>query len=299
MKTKNLGFAAMVLGGVFASACSNDSDDRFPDNTQTPIVTANVAAFEGTGLQLEGENEIFDMRACLFEGGKMTRVFDDLEKTDKGYKLELDRRAGTLYLLANTAESIDLHELKNQNISEAEWMKTAITPQSEKTVQFFTGVIRMDEQTSSSDNYLLTMKRGVARFDLRINALEKIAVEKLELTNVAQSAYLFPQENGTLSPADVEHRNVTVDFPEAVSANRPGVLYVYEQEDGHIQLTVTLSVNGERKVITQSLGTSLKRNTVYTITVRKDWVDVWVDVDLEDWENGSDTEIVPLSVVTD
>lgn len=139
------------------------------------------------------------------------------------------------------------------------------------------------------------MKRGVARFDLKINSLEEILVEKLELTNVAQSAYLFPQDGGKLSPENVSRKNITVDFIEALSTNRSGVLYVYEQENSNIQLIVTLLVNGKRKEIVQTLSTSLKRNTVYTITVRKDWIDVWVDVSLEDWENGSDTEIVPFS----
>ncbi len=294
MKMKKLSIVVVILGSVFTIACSNDSDDRFSGNTQTSVVTTNFTTFDGAGEMLEGENEISDMKACLFENGKMTHVFDNLEKTEKGYKLELEHCSGTLYLLANTAGIIDLYEMKNQNVNEAEWMKTVITPSNEKTTHFFTGVVSMDE-SSSNNNYLLTMKRGVARFDLKINSLEEILVEKLELTNVAQSAYLFPQDGGKLSPENVSWKNITVDFIEALSTNHSGVLYVYEQENSNIQLIVTLLVNGKRKEIVQTLSTSLKRNTVYTITVRKDWIDVWVDVSLEDWENGSDTEIVPFS----
>ena len=38
-----------------------------------------------------------------------------------------------------------------------------------------------------------------------------------------------------------------------------------------------------------------KWNKIYTVTVRKDKIDVSLEVSFEDWEEGSDTELVPQS----
>lgn len=35
------------------------------------------------------------------------------------------------------------------------------------------------------------------------------------------------------------------------------------------------------------------RNTIYTITVRQDVIDVTVEVSFDEWEEGPDTELVP------
>ena len=44
----------------------------------------------------------------------------------------------------------------------------------------------------------------------------------------------------------------------------------------------------------RSLRPMLRRNTIYTLTVRKDVIDVTLDVTFEDWEQGPDTELVPV-----
>ena len=119
------------------------------------------------------------------------------------------------------------------------------------------------------------------------------AIESLTLRNVAQSGYLFAQGEVAASPADVERNDVTAHSDTALSASTPGVLYVYEQENAGIEVSIEAVIDGQHKVLTKTLEGNLKRNTIYTVTVRKNAIDIVVKVDIDDWEPGEDTEIIP------
>lgn len=296
MKMKNFRLAGMALVGLLAISCSDKVEDGIigPD-TKKPVITAQVVSFEGTDYVVDGEDHISDMQACLFENGKMTKVFDNLVASDGTYRLHLDNHGGTVYMLANTAGLIDLPRLQEQDISESEWLKTTLAPEKEETHKFFTGILDLDEHPTKTTNFSLTMKRGNVRFDLLVDEADSIRVKKLEITNVARHTFLFPQHDETLSPDDTEHRGITVDFPEPVNRNVPGVCYVYEQHNNQMTVQVTIDDRGHEKVLSKPLEAFLKRNTVHTIRVRKNGVNISLDIDLEAWEPGSDTEIIPLS----
>ena len=72
---------ALVLG---LGACS-DAVDTLPVPGPAPLVKTRLAAFEGTGQALEGESEVKDLRACLFESGVLTKVYDAPMPVDGGY----------------------------------------------------------------------------------------------------------------------------------------------------------------------------------------------------------------------
>ena len=71
------------------------------------------------------------------------------------------------------------------------------------------------------------------------------------------------------------------------------MLYVYEQESDGLEITVDAVVDGRHMTLTKKLENSLERNTIYTVTLRKDAIDVTLEVSFEDWIPGSDTELVP------
>lgn len=292
MKKKFM-FVVLLMVTLVVGACS-DSAGHEPGGNETisPVITTRLAAFDGNGQTLEGENVVTDMKACLFEKGVMTRVYNDLQQSETGYNLQLDSYSGTLYMLANTGDAIDLESLKNQAIQETDWKKMTIALNG-KSKNFFTGVLRLDGADKSQTVQALTLKRGVVRFDLQVNVAGTASVESLTLKNVAQSAFLFAQEDGVRSPEQTVLRDTVVTFPTPLTTSTAGVLYVYEQENKGLEVCVQAVIDGQNKVMTKTLEGALKRNSIYTVTVRKDDIDIAVKVGFEDWEQGSDTELVP------
>lgn len=86
---------------------------------------------------------------------------------------------------------------------------------------------------------------------------------------------------------------MTVAFDTPLTASTPAVLYVYEQENKGLEVSINAVIDGQPKVLTKALEGNLKRNAIYTITVRKNDIDIVVKVGIEDWEPGDDTEIIP------
>lgn len=292
MKMKNLGLVGVVLLGLAFTACSKEEDNGGVNETpRSVVITTRQINYEGSGQAIEDENTITDMKACLFEKGTMTKVFEDLQPSADGYNLQINSYEGTIYMVANAGNMIDLQQMKEEGISEEEWKKTTMAMSNGKVVNFFTGSLVIDGQNQPSQS--LTLKRGVARFDLNVDVAGSAAIESLTLKNVAQSGYLFAQGEVAAAPADVERNDVTTHFDTALSASTPGVLYVYEQENAGIEVSIEAVIDGQHKVLTKTLEGNLKRNTIYTVTVRKNDIDIVVKVGIDDWEPGEDTEIIP------
>ena len=185
-------------------------------------------------------------------------------------------------MVANAGNMIDLQQMKEEGISEEEWKKTTMAMSNGKVVNFFTGSLVIDGQNQPSQS--LTLKRGVARFDLNVDVAGSAAIESLTLKNVAQSGYLFAQGEVAASPADVERNDVTAHFDTALSASTPGVLYVYEQENAGIEVSIEAVIDGQHKVLTKTLEGNLKRNTIYTVT-EPDLPSVTETVKSRSWSN--------------
>lgn len=84
---------------------------------------------------------------------------------------------------------------------------------------------------------------------------------------------------------------MTVDFEIPVSDRQQGLIYVYEQVNAGIQVLVTVDVAGKEKTLAKNISGNIERNSVYTIKVNKDTIDVDVNIHIQDWEDGTDTEI--------
>lgn len=293
MKMKRLGLASVVLLGLTFTACSNEDIENGNQNeTIRPLlITTRQSGYEGAGTTLEGENTITDMKACVFEKGILTKVFEDLQPTVEGYNLQVDSYNGTVYMIANTGELLDMQQMQAENVSEEEWKKTILEMDNGTAANVFTGSINLDGQGQPSQT--LTLKRGVARFDLNIDVTGSASIEKLTLSNVAQSAYLLPQDEGIKSPDNVIRKDMEVTFNTPLTTSTPAVLYVYEQENSGLEVSIEAVIDGQHKTLSKTLEGNLKRNTVYTVTVRKNDIDIVVKVGFEDWEQGNDTEIIP------
>lgn len=134
----------------------------------------------------------------------------------------------------------------------------------------------------------------MARFDLKFNTAGKAEVYRVTLRNASESVFLFPV-SGQYSPEDVVRKDFSAEFREQpLTADTEGVLYVYEQSTGdRVVISVDAVIDGKTEVLTKELVEPLKRNTVYTLTLRKDTIDVSLEVSFDEWEPGSDTELMP------
>ena len=287
---KTLAFA-MALGAGLTS-CTK-AVETLPVPGPAPLVKTRLANFEGAEQALAGENDVTDLRACLFVGGTLSKVYDAPTPVDGGYGIQLDSHTGTLYVVANTEGLVDLNALQERSISESEWLRLTVAMQDASPVRFFSGSLTLDGMESSQTELPVTLKRGLVRFDLQIRTAGVASVRSLTLKNAAQSAYLFPVP-GDLSPADVQRRDAVATISEPLTKDTPAVLYLYEQENDGLEAVIEAEIDGVSKTLTKRLDTALERNKIYTLTVRKDVIDVRLDVSFDEWEEGGDTELTPL-----
>ena len=287
---KTLAFAMALTWGL--GACS-DAIEPLPVPGPVLRVKPRLAAFEGTGQELEGENDVTDLRACLFEAGVLSKVYDAPTSVDGGYGIQLDGHTGTLYVVANTEGMLDLNALQERQISESEWLRLSVAMRDAAPARFFSGSLALDGMESSQTELPVTLRRGLARFDLQIRTAGVASVRSLTLKNAAQSAYLFPV-SGDLSPADVRRMDAVATIPEPLTKDTPAVLYVYEQENDNLSVVVEAEIDGKSVTLTKNLDTGLERNKIYTLTVRKEVIDVRLDLSFDEWEEGGDTELTPL-----
>lgn len=289
---KTIAFAAAMALGL--SSCSERVETpATPDAPALlPVVRAQLAAFEGGGQTLEGENTLTDLRACLFVDGTLAKVYTLPVTPDAGHGVQLERHAGTLYVVANTEGLLDLDALQESRLSEEEWKKMAVTTAGKAPANFFSGSISLDGLENSQTELPVTLRRGVARFDLQIRTAGKASVSSITLRNAAQSAYLFPVA-GDLSPEAVSRQDVAASISEPLTQDTPAVLYAYEQENDNLTVEIVAEIDGQVKTLTKQLGMALERNKIYTLTVRKDVIDVSLDLSFDEWEPGGDTELTP------
>lgn len=290
MTAKTFAFAMLLTAG--SSSCT-DTVESLPTPGAAPLVKTRLADFEGVGQALAGENDVTDLRACLFVDGTLAKVYDAPMLVDGGYGIQLDRHAGMLYVVANTEGLVDLNTLQERSISESEWLQLSVAMKDAAPARFFSGSLRLDGMENSQTELPVTLKRGVARFDLQLRTAGVASVKSITLKNAAQSAYLFPVE-GDLSPADVARKDAVATISEPLTDDTPAVLYVYEQENDGLEVVVEAEIDGKSTTLRKTLDCALERNRIYTLTVRKDVIDVRLDVSFDEWEEGSDTELTPL-----
>ncbi|MBO8459250.1 MAG: hypothetical protein IAA73_02815 [Bacteroidetes bacterium] len=283
----------VFVSSLFLLACTNNEPvgPGGGDGAQKAVVRVNAVPYAGNGLELEGEKDILDMQACLFQDGVITRVFNELDNAANEYRFPLENLTGKLYMIANLGEKVDLDAMLAADVTEDDFLQTTVDMGSQgQAIHFFTGAIEL--QNSDSYTYTVDMKRGVARFDLQVtSASQPIAVKKLELTNIEQQGYLIAPQAGLATPETSERATMAVDFEIPVSDRQQGLIYVYEQVNAGIQVLVTVDVAGKEKTLTKNISGNIERNSVYTIKVNKDTIDVDVNIHIQDWEDGTDTEI--------
>lgn len=288
------GLAAIALLAVSCSKDGVGAPDTGTGEDRGVTVRASIAGYYGEDHSAGADNVVRDLQACIFEDGRMTGIFDNLSMSGGSCDLAIDGHSGTLYMLANTDGLIDLAALQSGEISEDEWLRTAVAMKDGAPADFFSGSVSLDGMDKSQTRIPLSLRRGMARFDLKFNTAGKAEVHRVTLRNAAESVFLFPV-SGQYSPEDVSRKDYSAEFREQpLTSDTEGVLHVYEQSTGNrVVISVDAVIDGKTEVLTKELEEPLKRNTIYTLTLRKDTIDVSLEVSFDEWEPGSDTELMP------
>lgn len=288
------GLAAIALLAVSCSKDGVGAPDTGTGEDRGVTVRASIAGYYGEDHSAGADNVVRDLQACIFEDGRMTGIFDNLSLSGGSCDLAIDGHSGTLYMLANTDGLIDLAALQSGEISEDEWLRTTVAMKDGAPADFFSGSVSLDGMDKSQTRIPLSLRRGMARFDLKFNTAGKAEVHRVTLRNAAESVFLFPV-SGQYSPEDVSRKDYSAEFREQpLTSDTEGVLHVYEQSTGNrVVISVDAVIDGKTEVLTKELEEPLKRNTIYTLTLRKDTIDVSLEVSFDEWEPGSDTELMP------
>ncbi|HJE47119.1 hypothetical protein [Phocaeicola coprophilus] len=295
--TKGLMIGSVALLSQMFMACSSDSNGpQSPgEEIASRVVTARWVAFDGGGQAVESDSEISDMQACLFEDGVLTKVYRGLSVSGDECTLQVDRTEGNLYMLANTSALVDWDHLQDSGMTEEEWLKTVVALPDSKSAGYAVGSVALETYAGNGGALPLNLKRGMTRLDLKFNVAGTASLSSLTLSGIARSAYLFPQSEGVKTPEGALRADTTLVFDEPLSQDASGVLYLGEQENQGIQVEVVVSFDGESpRRLRKSIEGDLKRNTIYTVTIRKDDIDIVTRPVLDEWEQGYDTELVPL-----
>lgn len=286
-------FYSIVLSIFLMFSCSSEHENIKNGLENTSTIQTSIAAFqtEGKISSLENENEIKDIQACLFENGLMTQIYTDLNHFSDTYSLKLKNMSGTLYMLANTAEKIDLQQMKEKGITEKEWLKTTIQYENGHAPHFFSGKLNLKEYQGQSV-LPMKLKHGTARFDLLMRAGGIISLKSLTLKNMAQASYLLPQDEAA-SPENVPVQDIQINFQEPLLQDSLGIAYVCEQENPQLKVVAEMEMGGKTYIKEAELPSTLKRNTVYTLTVRKDALSADIKLEVAEWEDGGNVNLRP------
>lgn len=284
-----IGLLLILLGMV---SCAEHLEDMSQGDTSLLKVRGVFSDFASAGSAAGAGEGVSEMKACLFQNGLLTKVYKDLQTTDNlEYSLGVNRLSGTLYMLADTEQLIDWNNLQPQSVTEEEWLQMAASSENGQPHPFWTGKVSLDSLTSGKQTLSVNMKRGVARFDL-LGRGTAISVHRLTLKNVRQQGYLFEQ-NAVSSPEDVTSDDWVCEFAAPLQKDSVGVAYVYEQKNPELMVSVDVSIAGRSYTLEEYLMEDVKRNTVYTLTVRKELLTEELRLEIEEWNKEGDIALTP------
>lgn len=267
--------------------------DKWDGGTNKPLVPgqyAVVAKTSGFGQETSATDSIENIHICIFRDGVLSEIQTHLSERDGSFPLTVGNMSGNMYVLVNTDNLVDWEALKSTGLSEMEWLNTVVA--GTEPIHYFTGYLNLDDVAEG--NYMLPvqMHRGVARFDLEIFSAEKLTVDKVVFSGLMSEAYLLPQATVT-SPEQSILWNDTVNFVVPIEHNKDGIAYFYEQANSALTVAVSLTVAGKSIVKEARLPEQIRRNTAYSIVLKKDTYTSEITMEVIEWAREDDTMATP------
>lgn len=283
--------SVLALLSGFAPSCTKPESEPTAAPAAGQSIRVQMEGFDGAATALPDDERIETMNAYLFEAGVLTRCYENLSEAATGYGLQLARLSGRLYLVANAGA--DTYGSPQPGLSESEWLARGIgTAPGGEAVRFASGLLDLDSQPAGTTLLPVAMKRGVARFDLRILVAGEASVESIVFDNIAIEGSLFAAQTA-LSSESGPTGELLVRPETPFTASRTGIAYLYEQESSVSVVRIEALIDGKSYTLEKSLPAEIRRNTVYTVTLRRNIVDADVELNVEPWNTGDETPAVP------
>lgn len=294
MEVMKRGFSVLFFIPAFLICLScNDQFEKegYFDSTDRIICAEVSHLFSDNYLEDDSENLIENISAYLFDGGRFVKEYAGVERTGNKYEFPLDVMDGNLYIVANTSR-IPGFVSPEAGLAEERWKETVIYSENGHADMAYTGVLSLTDHTSSDIMIPVSLKRVAARFDLRIAVAGTVEVQDITFRNVLKDAFLFPKSE-IVSPESAPVTDIHLVPEHPYDDDRKGILYVYEQHNTDLKVGLNALIDGKEYSLETNLPEKISRNTVYSITLRKDVIDMDVRLTVEEWKNGDDTVLKP------
>lgn len=272
----------LALTGSAATGCSEpDAGETGPD-TKTRI-TLHVAGYEnpdGNGGD-EERPALASLAACRFENGHLADVYDWSGSAEPA----IVPAAGTLYVLTDAGKLVDLEALREQGISETEWLALMAGLADDAPIRFLSGQAKLN----GAAEVPVELTRATARLDLQVQTAGSISIERITVRNAALRTGLFTDSE---TPA-AERGDISFRPDTPYTGNTPGVAALYGQRGGSQTMFAEVLVGEKRFELEAPLPETIRRNRIYVATVTYDDTTQEAGLTVEEWETGGDIGLVP------
>lgn len=273
-------------------SCDDQFDKGSRFESADRIICAEVShLFSDNYLEDNSENYIENIGAFLFDDGRFVKEYAGVKRSENKYEFALDAMKGNLYIVANTSLIPDFSSPES-GLTESQWAETVIHSADGQAEMAFTGVMSLTDYTASDNSIPVSLKRVAARFDLKIAVAGTAEVQDITFKNVQKNTYLFPKSD-IVSPENGDFTDIRVVPDKPFDEDKKGILYIYEQHNTDLKVELNASIDGKDYSFETDLPENIARNTVYSLTLRKDIVDKDVQLTIEEWKDGGDTALKP------
>lgn len=272
MAMKGLLSGTIVLSFLLAS-CQEAQEHA--SGSAAGVVRAEFSGYQGDTASASPDAEVRGMAGYHFENGTLRYIYDSFRQSGAGYDLKVNSAEGMLYLVAWTGESM-LHSQPVLGTTEEDWLKTSVTTSE----LFFSGKVNLSGTASGA--LPVSLRRGLARFDLEVDVEGEAHVRSAVIRNALQEGWLFAREEVTSVP-DAAVGEVVL----APSA------YLHEQVNPRLTVAVDALIDGREYSLEAPLPSTVLRNTRYTVTLRKESQNQELSLEVVSWKDGGTSELLP------
>ena len=281
----------IFAAGVPVFSCSGLAEMPGNQDSSTHVVKAGISGYASgeSAVSGEGLRDISGITGYLFRDGVFERVYDDCVTDGNTIEIGVEKAGGRLYIVARHPDAPEIGE-PEPGTPESRWEKTVISSHDPGTGMFFTGKADLDKASGTEVRTSLT--RGAARIDLKVAVAGNAEIREIILENIAQEAYLFPG-NEPSSPENAATGEIAIRPQSPLTSDTEGIAYILEQSGTGCKVSMTAEIDGKEYRLGAMLPETVRRNTVYSVTLRKGTIDSDVELSVEQWGDGGQTDLTP------
>ena len=282
-----------MLYALAVSVLTSCQDNIAPDsgNGIAPFRLASSLKGYSTGDAGSGgvRDEMSEVMCYHFIDGRLENIYAAESGEGMSFTFSPDRLAGIIYLVATESDDVSIGKV-DIGMTEAMWHNTVISSDTATPGMFYTASVPLPGVYPSP--VPVSLERGLARLDLRIMAVCEVYVKRIELRQAAVCSSLFP-ETGMPSGYEMSRKDIVICPDVPYSEDVPGLVHIFEQSGDAVGVIVEAVVDGKEYVLETVLPEVIVRNTVYTLTLRKDDTTGELSIGIRRWDDGGDTALVP------